>query len=166
MSSHMSRLARPAVRRVIEALTDHGLDDRIVELAQTARTAEDAARALGVAVGAIVKSLVFTVAGRPVVALVAGDRRCRVESLPDALALAGTVARAEPPLVKAATGFTIGGVAPLGFPSPLPVAIDASLARFADLYAAAGHPHCVYRTSFEELVRTSGGTISHALAAD
>ncbi len=162
----MSRLARPTVRRVIEALAAAGLDDRVVELAETARTAEDAARALGVAVGAIVKSLVFTVGERPVVALVAGDRRCRTETLPAALALEGEVARAGPALVKAATGFTIGGVAPVGFPAPLPIAVDASLERFADLYAAAGHPHCVFRTSYPELLALSGASRSTALAAD
>jgi prolyl-tRNA editing enzyme YbaK/EbsC (Cys-tRNA(Pro) deacylase) len=161
-----SRLGRPAVRRVIEALAAHGLEDRIVELEETARTAEHAATALGVAVGAIVKSLVFVIGAQPVVALVAGDRRCSVEALPPLLGLDGAVARARPDLVKAATGFTIGGVAPLGFPSPLPVAIDASLARFSDLYAAAGHPHCVFRTAFAELQRLSGGRPSPAIAAD
>lgn len=160
------RLARPAVGRVVAALAAAGLADRVVELADSARTAEDAARALGVAVGAIVKSLVFTVGERPVVALVAGDRRCREAALPAALALEGPVGRATPALVKAATGFTIGGVAPLAYPAPLPVAIDASLQRFAELYAAAGHPHCVFRTSFAELVDLAQGRIAAALTAD
>ncbi|MFW5835286.1 MAG: YbaK/EbsC family protein [Pseudomonadota bacterium] len=162
----MSRLARPAVRRVIDVLAAHDLEDRVVELADTARTARDAANALGVEVGAIVKSLVFTIDGRPVVALVAGDRRCHTEALAAATGLAGAVARAEPALVKAATGFTIGGVAPLGFPASLPVAVDASLERFANLYAAAGHPHCVFRTTYPELLTLSGGRPSAALGAD
>lgn len=159
-------LTRPTVARVVAALTAAGLADRVVELADTARTAEDAARALQVPVGAIVKSLVFAIGDQPVVALVAGDRRCREDALTGVLGLQGAVTRAAPALVKAATGFTIGGVAPLAYPAPLPVAIDASLDRFADLYAAAGHPHCVFRTRFDELVRLARGRVATTLTAD
>ena len=160
------RLARPAVRRVVEALAAQGCPAPVVELAATARTAKAAARALGVGVGAIVKSLVFTVGAAPVVALVAGDRRCREALLGSALDLDGAVARAAPDVIKSATGFTIGGVAPLGYAAALPVAVDASLARFEGLYAAAGHPHCVFRTTFDELVRLSCGRIVAGLGAD
>lgn len=153
----MSPLANASVRRVQAALEAAGSPARVVALEATARTAEDAARALGVAVGQIVKTLVFLVGGRPVVALVAGDRRCRAEALGPALGLAGAVERADAAAVRAATGFAIGGVAPLGHPAPLPCAIDASLSRFETLWAAAGHPHAVFGTSRAELLRLTRG---------
>jgi prolyl-tRNA editing enzyme YbaK/EbsC (Cys-tRNA(Pro) deacylase) len=155
----MSALANRSVRRVAEALAAAGAAGEVVELAATARTAQDAAAALGVPVGAIVKSLVFAVDGRAVLALVAGDRRCDTAALPAVLGLAGTAE-----LVREATGFAIGGVPPLGHATPLPTAIDASLGRFAALYAAAGHPHCVFRTSLAELVRITGGRPSEAVS--
>lgn len=153
----MGALDNPSVRRVRAALEAAGSPARLVELAATARTATDAARALGVEIGQIVKTLVFLVGGRPVVALVAGDRRCRVEALAPALGLEGAVERADAAAVRAATGFAIGGVAPLGHPAPLPCAIDSSLARFATLWAAAGHPHVVFATRRAELLRLTGG---------
>jgi hypothetical protein len=92
----MSALLKSAsVARVRSALLAHGLEDRILELAATARTAEDAARACGVPVGAIVKSLVFAVDGAPVLALIAGDRRCDPTALPAALNLAGKAGRCD-----------------------------------------------------------------------
>lgn len=156
----MNPLANASVRRVQAALEAAGSPARVVALEATARTAEDAARALGVTVGQIVKSLVFLVGGRPVLALVAGDRRCRPEALGPALGLAGAVERADAASVRAATGFAIGGVAPLGHPAPLPCAIDSSLGRFAVLWAAAGHPHAVFQTSLDELRRLTGGVVA------
>ncbi|MFO1048522.1 MAG: YbaK/EbsC family protein [Geminicoccaceae bacterium] len=149
-----------SVRRVQAALAAHGLDGRIVELAGTARTAEDAARACGVAVGAIVKSLVFEIAGEPVLALVAGDRRCDLAALATALGRQGVARRCDADKVRATTGFAIGGVAPVGHLAPLPTAIDASLGRFTRLFAAAGHPHCVFATDLAELTRLTGGTVA------
>ena len=154
-----------SVRRVAEALAAAGSASRIMELAETARTAEDAARSCGVPVGAIVKSLVFAVGDRPVMALVAGDRRAREAALPAAAGLEGKARRATAEEVRAATGFAIGGVAPVGHATALPVVIDASLARFERLYAAAGHPHCVFETSFDELVRLTGGVVSEEISA-
>ena len=116
----------------------------MIELETTARTAEDAARSLGVPVGAIVKSLLFTIDGDPVMALVAGDRRCDTRALAPAFGRSGLVLRADAERVRQATGFVIGGVAPLGHPAPLPTAIDDSLGRFETVYAAAGHPFCVF----------------------
>ncbi|HYM32887.1 MAG TPA: YbaK/EbsC family protein [Candidatus Cybelea sp.] len=149
-------LARPAVARVQAALIAAGSKGRVIALAQTARTAEDAARALGCELGAIVKTLVFAVEGRAVLALVAGDRRCNTMALARALSLNGPVTRADAELVRQATGQSIGGVAPLGHPARLPAAIDASLKRFTTVYAAAGHPHCVFPTSVSELEMVSG----------
>lgn len=150
----------PSVRRVRAALEAAGSPARVVELAATARTARDAAESLGVEVGAIVKSLVFLVGGRAVMALVAGDRRCDAGALPAVLGLEGRAERADADAVRAATGFAIGGVAPLGHPAPLPTALDASLGRFARVHAAAGHPHCVFATSLGELASLTVGVVS------
>jgi prolyl-tRNA editing enzyme YbaK/EbsC (Cys-tRNA(Pro) deacylase) len=158
-------LTSDSVRRVQAALAAHGLADRIVELAEAARTAEDAARACDVPVGAIVKSLLFEIDGEPVLALVAGDRRCDPQALPAALGRSGMVRRCDANKVRAATGFAIGGVAPFGHLTLLPTAIDASLGRFTRLFAAAGHPHCVFATNLAELVRLTGGTVA-AIGAD
>ncbi|MDF1585896.1 YbaK/EbsC family protein [Geminicoccaceae bacterium 1502E] len=160
----MSPLEGPSVRRVQAALEAAGSPARVVALDASARTAAEAALACGVEPGAIVKSLVFQVGGQPVLALVAGDRRCETTALPAALGLAGQAGRADAALVREATGFAIGGVAPLGHPLPLPTAIDASLGRFPRLYAAAGHPHCVFPTTLEELTLLTGGTLSTAIA--
>jgi prolyl-tRNA editing enzyme YbaK/EbsC (Cys-tRNA(Pro) deacylase) len=160
----MSARTGASVQRVEAALAASGLAGRVVELADTARTAEDAARACGVPVGAIVKSLVFEVAGQPVLALVAGDRRCDLAALPTALALEGSAKRCDAERVRAATGFAIGGVAPVGHLVPLPTVIDASLGRFPKLFAAAGHPHCVFAATLPELVALTGGTVSDRVA--
>ncbi len=161
----MSRLAHPAVRRVQAALAEKGSKAAVIELADTARTAEDAARALGVEVGAIVKSLVFTIDGAPVMALIAGDRRCDTKALPAALGRSGLVLRADAERVRAATGFVIGGVAPLAHPTPLPTVIDDSLGRFDVVYAAAGHPHCVFPTTVLELSLLTGGAVVKGLSS-
>ena len=97
-------------------------------------------------------------------ALVAGDRQCDTGRLPVVLGLDGKAKRADPDLVRAATGFAIGGVAPVGHPVPLPTAIDASLGRFDVLYAAAGHPHAVFPTTLNELLRITNGKLDEALA--
>jgi prolyl-tRNA editing enzyme YbaK/EbsC (Cys-tRNA(Pro) deacylase) len=160
----VSRLAHPAVRRVQEALRAKGSRAEIIELETTARTAEDAARSLGVEVGAIVKSLVFTIDGDPVMALVAGDRRCDTRALGPAFGRSGLVLRADADRVRAVTGFVIGGVAPLAHPAPLPTVIDDSLGRFETVYAAAGHPHCVFPTTVLELSLLTGGTVTKGIS--
>jgi len=152
-------LERTAVERVRAALAAAGSTAEIIALADTARSAQDAARSVGVELGAIVKSLVFAVDGRAVMALVAGDRRCDTAALARALGLDGTVGRADADMVREATGFTIGGVPPIAHATPLATAIDASLGRFATVYAAAGHPHCVFGTSPDELARLTGAPV-------
>jgi len=161
----MSNLDRPAVKRVRDALDEAGLADRVVELSDTARSAEDAAKAVGCVLGAIVKSLVFTVGNRFVMALVAGDNRCLEDSLGRTLRIEGAVRRPQASEVKAITGFTIGGVAPVGLAHPLPVVIDGSLKRFDKIYAAAGHPHCVFETTFDELAGLTGAVVSYGIGA-
>ncbi len=153
-------LERPSVRRVIEALAASGSEAQVIELATTARTAEDAAASLGCTLGAIVKSLVFTIGNDPVMALVAGDRRCDTSGLRAELGRTGKVKRADADTVRAATGFAIGGVAPVGHTKEVPIIIDESLRRFDPVFAAAGHPHCVFAINVDDLVRVSGGRLS------
>ena len=150
--------------RVQHALAVAGSSARVAEFDASARTAADAASRLGVALGAIVKSLVFMIDGNPVMALIAGDRRCDAAALARAQGSIAPAERAGADAVRAATGFAIGGVTPLGHAAPLPVSIDASLARFTTVYAAAGHPHCVFPTSVEELARLTGGTVLEGIS--
>ena len=160
----MSNLTKPAVKRVRKALSDAGLTDTVIELDETARTAEDAAGATGAELGAIVKSLVFLVGEQPVLALVAGDHTCLPENLPRAFNLEGEVRKTDAAEVKAATGYTIGGVAPVALDTVMPVVIDVSLKRFDTLYAAAGHPHCVFPVTMAELKKLTGGIVSYNIA--
>lgn len=160
-----SGIDSPSVRRVKSALADLGVRHRVVSAGTAARTAAEAAESLGVPLGAIVKSLVFMVGGEPVMALVAGDRRCVPEALPEVLGLDGPVEKADAEAVRTATGFAIGGVAPVAHATVLPIAIDASLGRFNAIYAAAGHPRCVFRTSLEELRRITPGVVSAAISS-
>lgn len=159
-----SLLTKETVKRVAAALEAAGLEGRIVELQEKARTAEDAAKALGVEKGSIVKSLVFLIGEQPVLALVAGDHVCRPENLPRALNLEGDVRKADADEVQAASGFSIGGVAPVGLALELPMVIDVSLKRFETLYAAAGHPGCVFSASVTELKRLTKGIVSYNIA--
>ncbi len=164
-------LANASVQRVRQALAALGAGERVIVLDESARTAAEAAAGLGCPVGAIVKSLVFDGAvgsdsGRAVMALVAGDRMCDTAALGRALGLATAPKRASADLVRAATGFAIGGVAPLGHPGPLPIVIDGSLARFEQLFAAAGHPHAVFPLQFQELCAWTGGLRADDLALE
>jgi prolyl-tRNA editing enzyme YbaK/EbsC (Cys-tRNA(Pro) deacylase) len=157
-------LERETVRRVQAALAAAGGAAQVVALGETARSAADAARAIGCPIGAIVKSLVFVVGEQPVLALIAGDRRCDPAALARLFGVAGAARRADADEVRTATGFAIGGVAPVGHLRALPVALDASLNRFRMIYAAAGHPRCVFATSATELARLTGARVSDSLA--
>ena len=158
-------LDRAPVRRVCEALEAAGAEAEVVELAASARTAADAANSLGTALGAIVKSLVFTIDDKPAMALVAGDRQCDQRALPAAVGLSGGVRRADADLAREVTGFSIGGVAPVGLAQALPMAIDASLGRFETIYAAAGHPRCVFGSILAELARITGANVVDSITA-
>lgn len=162
----MSKLDHPAVLRVQSVLREAGSSADIIELEDGVPTAEAAAEALGTELGAIVKSLVFTIDGDAVMALIAGDRRCDTKALPQALGRIGLVMRPDADRVREATGFAIGGVAPIGHPAPLATVIDDSLGRFETVYAAAGHPHCVFPTTALELSMLTGGAMTRGLTAD
>jgi orotate phosphoribosyltransferase len=146
-------------RRVQEQLEAAGLARQVIEVATSARTAEEAADTLGVEAGQIVKSLVFVADGEPVLLLVAGDRRVDRGKAARALG-AATIEIADADVVRASTGFPIGGVAPVGHPRPMRTLIDQSLERFDILWAAAGTPNAVFPSSFAELAAISTGTVA------
>ena len=147
----------PNTARVQAALAAGGATGQVVTLADSARTSADAAAALRCEVGAIVKSLVFAADDEPLLVLTSGGHQAdpaRLARLVDA----AEVRRAPPELVRDATGFPIGGVAPVGHPGPLRTLVDEALAAHPVLWAAAGTPHSVFPTTYDELVRLTGGT--------
>lgn len=144
--------------RVQRVLAAAGLDARVVELSVAARTAQQAADALGITVGQIAKSLVFRAAtsGRAVLVIAAGDRRVSEERI--AALIGEPLERAAPEFVREHSGFAIGGVAPVAHARPMVTFVDASLRRFDVVWAAGGTPHCVFPIRPDDLVRLSGGT--------
>lgn len=140
--------------RVRAFLSAHGLHEHITEFEQSTKTAQQAADAMGCELGQIVKSLVFLVDGRPVVALVAGDRRGDADAI--AALMDGSHAKmADADAVRAATGYAIGGVSPFDLPEDLPVFADESLSRFQIVFPAAGTPTSMVRMHLEDLLRLS-----------
>jgi prolyl-tRNA editing enzyme YbaK/EbsC (Cys-tRNA(Pro) deacylase) len=148
---------KPAAERVQAALSDLGFARSVLELPVDARTSQQAADALGVAVGAIVKSLVFLVDDRPVLVVASGANRVD-ESRLGRLA-GGTVRRADAETVRRVTGYAIGGVPPFAHASPLTTYVDRDLIRYDLVYAAAGTPDCVFPLTPDELVRGTTGTV-------
>lgn len=145
----------PNAVRVAAALRAAGVAGEVRELDGSARTAKEAAASLGCAVGAIANSLVFLDGDRPLLVLTSGAHRVALARLAERLGAAAIV-RADPDQVRAATGQPIGGVAPVGHPSPLRVLIDPTLREHETIWAAAGTPHAVFPTTFEELARITG----------
>jgi prolyl-tRNA editing enzyme YbaK/EbsC (Cys-tRNA(Pro) deacylase) len=149
----------PSAQKVADAAHELGLDVEIVEFAQTTRTAQEAADAIGCEVAQIVKSLLFTVDEQPIMALMSGVNQLDFGKL---AALRNTsrnkIKRPDADTVKAATGFSIGGVPPFGHVSALPVYVDEDLLRFDVVWAAAGTPFAVFAIAPDELVEASGGT--------
>jgi Cys-tRNA(Pro) deacylase len=149
----------PYVARVSEAAAARGLELDLHQFPEGTHTADEAARAIGVEVAQIVKSLVFVVDGAPVMALVAGHNRLDERRLSAALGGA-TVRRADAALVKEATGYSIGGVPPFGHASELATVVDEDLLAFDVVWAAAGTAQDVFPLSPDDLVRVSGGTVA------
>ncbi|HVM09234.1 MAG TPA: YbaK/EbsC family protein [Acidimicrobiales bacterium] len=145
-------------RRVVEAARELGLDIEPQEFDEHTRTAEDAARTIGVTVGQIVKSLVFLVDDLPVLALVSGDNLLDEAKLA-AAAGGGEVTRADANKVREVTGYPVGGVPPLGHAQPLRVFVDEDLCRHDVVWAAAGTPHCNFSIAPADLVRATGGAV-------
>jgi prolyl-tRNA editing enzyme YbaK/EbsC (Cys-tRNA(Pro) deacylase) len=143
--------------RVETALRERGIDAAIIEFPESTRTAEEAARAVGTTVERIVKSLVFIAGDGPVLALVSGGNRADLARLSSILGV--PVRRADAAEVRATTGFAIGGVAPIGHTSALPVLLDADLLQFDRVYAAAGTPYAVFPIDPATLVRITGARV-------
>ncbi len=151
-------LNKEPVKRAEKSIKDFDNNLSIVCLEQTAKTAQDAATALGCNVGAIVKSLVFHSGKRFVLCLVSGDKRCSLNKLKTILN-EKDVAMAKPDDVKKITGYTIGGVSPVGHLSKLKIYVDENLERFKIVFAAAGHPNCVFKIEYEQLIKLTSGEI-------
>ena len=149
------------VERVRQALVAAGLQgDLVRELPADTSTAESAANAVGAPQGSIVKSLIFLAEGTPLLVLVAGDQRADVKRLRAELGLSKRQLRiARPAEVLEATGFEVGGVAPVGHREPVRTFIDRTLGRFEVVWAAAGSAHAVFPISFEQLVEITDGRV-------
>jgi prolyl-tRNA editing enzyme YbaK/EbsC (Cys-tRNA(Pro) deacylase) len=141
----------PTVRRFQDRLEELGLEADVHELAASTRTAAEAAAAVGVEVGQIVKSLVFVDGDRPILCLCAGDRRV------DTSKLGADVRQATGDEVRDATGFAIGGVPPLGHDRPVRTVVDSSLRRFPTVWCAAGTPNAVFSVSTDALIAAIPG---------
>ncbi|WP_431030672.1 YbaK/EbsC family protein [Plantibacter sp. RU18] len=153
----MTARTHPAVTIVETVLRDYGVAGEVTWLDGAATTAALAAEALGIEVGAIANSLVFTLDGEPTLIMTSGAHR--VDTTWVGEQLGGRLKRADAEMVKAATGQVIGGVAPVGHPAPIRTYVDAALAAYPEVWAAAGHAHTVFPVTFEELVRMTGGQV-------
>ena len=151
-------LNKEPVKRVEKLIKEFDSNLKILCLEQTARTAKDAATALGCNVGAIVKSLLFSVGDEFVLCLVSGDKRCSLNKLKKILDQKD-VSMANPEEVKKITGYTIGGVSPIGHLNKVKIYIDTSLNRFTTVFAAAGHPNCIFKIEFNQLTKLTLGEI-------
>lgn len=147
----------PAVDRVQLQLQQAGVSGEVTWLSDSARTAAEAAAALGVEVGQIASSIIFALPdGEPLLVVTSGRHRVDTHRVAQTLGVSA-LHRADADFVRATTGFAIGGVAPLGHARPITTLIDQALADYDQVWAAAGHPHAVFPTSFAELVSITGG---------
>jgi prolyl-tRNA editing enzyme YbaK/EbsC (Cys-tRNA(Pro) deacylase) len=153
----MSRPAHPRVAEVADLLAVSGAAGQVRELSGSARTAAEAAAQLGVPVGAIANSLLFDVDGSPLLVLTSGGHRVDEVHVAGLLGVSH-VARASADFVRRHTGMPIGGVAPIGHPEPIGTLVDVELSRYEHVWASAGHPSAVFRSSYEELLRLTAGT--------
>ena len=153
----MAPSEHPRVAEVTRLLRAAGATGEVRHLPDSARTAAAAAAGLGVGVGAIANSLVFDVGGDPLLVLTSGAHRVD-EARVAALLGVPAISRATPEFVRQHTGQPIGGVAPVGHPRPIDTLVDVELAHHAQVWAAAGHPHTVFPTTYDELLTLTGGT--------
>lgn len=159
----MTSVLPGGAQRVRDRLAELGHPHEPVLLADSARTAQDAADALGLELGQIVKSIIFRRRsdGAAVLVMTSGDRR--VDELKVAMQV-GELIRADAAFVKSATGFSIGGVAPVAHSRPSVELIDTELFRFTEIWAAAGHPHAVFKLSPKDLIRLTGAPVADVTA--
>ena len=149
-------LEKAAVKRVQEALTLHSLSGQIKVLSDSARTAQDAATALGIEVGQIASSLIFKLEDEsPLLIITCGRHRVDTDLVAKNLGIA-KLGRVDADYVKTQSGFSIGGVAPIGWLNPATILIDQALGEYEVVWAAAGHPHAVYPTTYAELIACTG----------
>jgi len=158
----------PATRTVVNALAAANAAGQVIELDQRAATAAAAAAALECEVGAIANSLIFVAetahGSEAILVLASGAHRVDTDRVAR-LVQAERLRRADPEFVRQHTGQSIGGVAPVGHPTRLRTIVDVDLAGYPVVWAAAGHPHAVFATTFDELVRITGGTPAQVAAA-
>ena len=154
----MTLLDKAPVKKVQKFLKEFDPNQEVVVLNNSARTASEAAASLGCEVGAIVKSLLFKTEQNYVLCLIAGDKKASLKKIKKILKTEEAyMASADD--VKDITGFTIGGVSPIGHLNKIDILIDNSLQRFDHLFAAAGHPNCVFKMSFGDLIKITKGSI-------
>ena len=148
--------SHPSVVRVTARLAELGAGGQVRTLDDAARTAAQAAAQLGIEVAQIANSLVFAADGAPLLVMASGGHRVDTAKVA-AIVGATSVDRASPEFVREHTGFAIGGVAPVAHPEPLRTLVDTELERYDEVWAAAGHPHTVFPTTYTELLRITGG---------
>ena len=161
----MSLLDKEPVKRAEKLLKDFDQSLEVIVLENSARTAQDAAKALDCNVGAIVKSLLFKTGDNFTLCLVAGDKRCSLIKLKK-IKDEKDISMASPEEVKNQTGYTIGGVSPIGHLEKIEIIIDNSLKRFNELFAAAGHPNCVFKINFKNIQKITNGKVEDIIEWD
>ena len=153
-------LNKEPVLRVQKKLDEYNKKLKAVVLNSSARTAQEAAESLNTEVGSIVKSLLFKTEDGFVLCLVSGDKRCSLNKLKK-IKIQKDVSMANPDQVKEVTGFTIGGVSPIGHLQKIEIFIDNELSRFESIYAAAGHPNCIFKIDFDNLIKITNGFVKN-----
>ena len=154
----MTLLEKEPVKRAEKSIKEYNNEMSVIILDSSAKTAIEAASSLGCEVGAIVKSLLFKTENTFTLFLVSGDKKASLNKIKKTLNIKDA-SMASPDDVKNITGYTIGGVSPVGHLNKIEIFIDHSLARFENLYAAAGHPNCVFKTNFDDLQKITNGFI-------
>ena len=154
----MTLLNKEPVKRVEKSIKQFDKKMSVIILDSSARTALEAANSLDCDVGAIVKSLLFRTENTFTLFLVSGDKKASLNKIKKTLNIKDA-SMASPDDVKNITGYTIGGVSPVGHLNKIEILIDHSLARFKNLYAAAGHPNCLFKTNFDDLKKITNGSI-------
>jgi len=161
----MSLLDKEPVKRAEKFLKNFDQSLEVIILESSARTAQDAATSLDCNVGAIIKSLLFKTEDSFTLCLVAGDKRCSLNKLKK-IKNKKDILMASPEEVKAQTGYTIGGVSPIGHLNEIEIIIDNSLERFNELFAAAGHPNCVFKINFTGIQKITNGKVEDIIEWD
>ena len=154
----MTLLEKEPVKRAEKSIKEYNSEMSVIVLDSSAKTAIEAASSLDCEVGAIVKSLLFKTENTFTLFLVSGDKKASLNKIKKTLNIKD-VSMASPDEVKSITGYTIGGVSPVGHLNKIEILIDHSLIRFKNLYAAAGHPNCVFKTNFDDLQKITNGFI-------